>query len=194
MHGLVLFSIQRFVIDTYGTTAWAQLLAAASLVPDGFEAMQIYDDDLSERVVAAACVELGKRRNDLLEDLGTYLISHPHQRIARRLLRFSGDTFTEFLLALDDLPDRVALAVPELRFPGLAVRRKSTSCFDLRVDPGMPGFGLVLLGTIRAMADDYGALVLSDCIEAPDGAATLRLELLDAQFARARAFQLGART
>lgn len=193
MHGLVPYSIQSFVIDSYGADAWGRIGRAADPRFGRFEAMQTYDDAVVEGVLGAACREFNKRRSDLLEDLGTYLISNPRQRITRRLLRFSGDSFADFLLSLEDLSDRVALAIPELRLPVVIVRQKSSSCFDLRVEPGMRGYGLVLMGVLRAMADDYGALVLSDCIEGPDGAATLRLGLLDPRFARPRDFELSDR-
>ena len=72
--------------------------------------MLSYDDQLTYDVIDALCVELDRPRLDLLEDLGTFLVSHPRMERLRRLMRFSGETYLEFLLSLDDLPDRVRLA------------------------------------------------------------------------------------
>jgi hypothetical protein len=191
MHGLINSSIQAFVTDCYGPGQWQAVLRRAETGVDRFEAMLIYDDQSAERLLQAAAAIIGKTRRDLLEDMGAYLIAHPRQTVARRLLRFSGTSYAEFLLGLDDLRDRVALAVPDLDLPGLAVRRKSGRSFDLRIDPGLPGYAFVLLGAVRAMADDYGALVFSDALETSGGAATLRVDLLDAAFSQARDFALG---
>ena len=56
---------------------------------------------------------LGRPVAGMMEDLGTYLIMNPSFPAVRRLLRFSGVTFLDFLHSLDDLPDRVRLAVPD---------------------------------------------------------------------------------
>ena len=93
MHGLINRSIQCFLRDTYGAQVWSDVAIAARLGFDSFEAMLSYESDLTEAVLTAACTHLDKRRDVLLEDLGTYLVSHPNVEALRRLLRFGGTTF-----------------------------------------------------------------------------------------------------
>ena len=114
MHGLINRAIQSFVTNTYGPDRWLNVTEDADLGFSEFEAMLIYDDSLTDAVLKSLCVELGRPENELLEDLGTYLVSDPKVESLRRLLRFGGETFLEFLYSLDDLPDRARLAVPEL--------------------------------------------------------------------------------
>ena len=228
MHGLVNKAVEAFVTDSFGAERWKAVLHAAglwdSIGADGFDSLGSYPDALTDRILSCATVLLGRTRESLLEDLGTYLVSHPRTEGLRRLLRFGGGTYGEFLHSLGDLPARARLAVPDLHLPGLRVvevdaqRRSSRSSGGsdgvvsdgsggasrsspvdpvLRAGVGEPvvrlasqcrqqmhagpepvrlsltcldcpeGFSLVMLGVLRAMADDYGALVMLEAL--PDG-------------------------
>ncbi|MCU0912833.1 MAG: heme NO-binding domain-containing protein [Rhodobacteraceae bacterium] len=158
----------------------------------GFEAMLIYDDALTGRVLDALAERTGLPREMLLEDLGTYLVRHPNTEAIRRLLRFGGETFAEFLHSLDDLPDRVGLAVPDLRLPSIEVRDLGPGQVLLSTGPGLPGYGQVLAGVLRAMADDYGSLALVVLLDCAGGAARLSVTVADAAFAEGRRFVLSA--
>lgn len=192
MHGLINRSIQCFLRDTYGPEAWTAIVAAADLGFDSFEALLIYDSAQTEAVLDAACVQLGNPRDMVLEDLGTYLVSHPNVQALRRLLRFGGETFVEFLQSLDELHDRARLAVPDLSLPLLELRDHSLTAFTLLVTHGHPGFGHVMVGVLRAMADDYGALALPEFQGRKDGVETITIELLEMSFAEGRDFALSA--
>lgn len=190
MHGLVNRALQRFVEDTRGAALWAEV--AAEVLPGlgGFEAMLVYDDALTDAVVGSLVRRTGLPRETLLEDLGTYLVSHPNAETLRRLLRFGGESYTDFLYSLDDLPDRVRLAVPDLVLPPLALGESAPGRFTLSVGPGLPGIGHVLLGLVRAMADDYGALALAEVqTDGADGA-RLSVAVAETAFAEGRSFDL----
>jgi hypothetical protein len=193
MHGLINRSIEGFLRDTYGSELWLDVARDAGLGFDSFEAMLSYDDRLTERVVAVASARLGRPRDALLEDLGTFLVSHPSQERLRRLLRFGGVSFIDFLHSLDDLPGRGRLALPDLELPTLRLRGVSPERFELRCEAGLPGAGHVIVGLLRAMADDYGALVLLEHQGADAAGETVLVHLLDTRFAAGRRFDLAAR-
>ena len=132
MHGLTNRAIQCFVRDTYGAATWRDVAAEADLGPHGFEAMLRYDDEVTWRVLALVCERLAKPEDAVLEDLGTYLVSHPNVEALRRLLRFGGVDFVDFLHSLDDLSDRARLAVPDLALPPIEVEADSDERFRLR--------------------------------------------------------------
>jgi len=193
MHGLINRSIQCFLRDTYGEDAWLAIAAAAELGFDNFEALMTYDAVLTEDVLSAASDHLSKPRDMVLEDLGTYLVSHPNVQSLRRLLRFGGVTFEEFLHSLDELHDRARLAVPDLTMPQLELRDHGAGTFTLIVTHPHEVFGHVMVGVLRAMADDYGTLALLDFQGRKDGVETIMIELLETSFAEGRHFELGAR-
>ncbi len=193
MHGLINRSLQCFLQDTYGVSRWHAVRRRIQLEDHSIEAMLAYPDATTQDIIRAACAELGRCPNEFLEDLGTYLVTHPNMEPVRRLLRFGGHTFDEFLYSLDDLHDRLKLAVPDLEVPSLETQEYSSDSFGLICRWREPGFGAVLVGILRAMADDYGALVLLDLETAlgADGVVeTVRIQVLETAFASGRDFSL----
>ncbi len=193
MHGLINRAIERFVRDTYGRDTWHHVMCLAGLEFSEFEAMLTYEDHVTLDVLAAAQDVLGRPVPDILEDIGTYLVSHPKAEPLRRLLRFGGSTFTEFLHSLDDLPAWTRLAVSDLELPQLELREHAADRFSLTCQARHAGFGHVIVGLLRALADDYGALVLLEHKGARKGREIIVIQLLSMAYASGRQFDLGAR-
>ncbi len=195
MHGLINRAIERFVRDTYGRETWLGVMGQLDLGYSEFEAMLIYEPQVTAQVLNAVSDALHRPVDEVLEDIGTYLVSHPNTAAVRRLLRFSGETFEAFLHSLDDLPDRARLAVPDLTVPGLQLADQSVDVYCLNVynpDGATVRFGPVILGLLRAMADDYGALVLLEYLDRTESRERLRIHLLASAHGVGRAFVLGA--
>jgi len=193
MHGLINRSLECFLSDTYGTDVWLDVTKRANLGFEHFESMFDYDDALSYAVLEAAAARLSKTNETILEDLGTYLVSSPNVKSLRRLLRFGGVTFVDFLHSLDDLYDRAKLAVPELELPRLSLLKDSdVGGFKLICRSPHNGFGRVVLGVLRAMADDYGALVFMDYQGAGDGYEEISITLVESSYADGRHFSLAS--
>lgn len=193
MHGLINRSIQCFVRDTYGVDRWQAIAEAVGIGPEGFESMLVYDDALGSDLLGEVVRQLDKPEEMVLEDVGTYLVSHANTEAIRRLLRFGGETFVDFLHSLDDLPDRAKLAVADLELPELELTDREDGNFILHVRGMHPGFAFVLVGVLRTMADDYGALVLLDHQSSPDGDRAVLIGVLDSSFAEGRRFSLARR-
>lgn len=190
MHGLINRAVQCFLRDTAGEDAWQAVAGAAALPVAGFEAVFVYDDVLTERMLAAASAYLDKPEATLLEDIGIYLVSHRNMGALRRLLRFGGENFTEFLQTADDVPRRARLAVPDLDLPSLEVEERGGGDFLVTLRWHRPGFGHVLAGMLRTLADDYGALALLEHDGCRGGVEHLQVQVLQEAFNRARPFAL----
>ena len=191
MHGMVNRALQGFIVTNCGVAAWAEVRSLARLPDDGFEAMNRYDHDVTLVCFAAAVDVLERHPNALLEDIGTYLVVDPALQPLRRLLRFGGGTFEEFLVSLEELPDRARLAIPELEVPEITVRTEGDGDYTVEARWPVPGVAPLLMGALRAMADDYGALALLDLAGIDDGVERLRVQVFDADFNEGRAFTLG---
>src|SRR6056297_763732 len=155
MHGLVNRALERFTRDSYGDGLWQEVMSGLDLGYGGFEPLMRYDPEVTERVLMALGTRLGRARTDLLEDVGTYLVSHPKVEPIRRLLRFSGVDFADFLHSLEDLPDRARLAVADLDLPPICLHADGAGLYRLEVglrDRGGLRFGPVVMGLLRAMA------------------------------------------
>ena len=201
MHALVNRAIQCFVTDTHGATVWQSVLRAAELDSAGFEILLPHDPSVTRNLINAAMVVLQRTKADLLEDTGTYLVSHPHVEALRRLLRFGGEGYVDFLHSLDDLRDRARLAVADLDLPELELHDHAADRFSLQCMTGAPyrsddtleGFGYVMMGVLRAMADDYGALVLLELAGGGVGCEVIEISLIEQGYSAGRRFELGRR-
>ncbi len=192
MHGLINRAVQCFVRDTYGPGLWLRVVQEVGLPFDSFEPMLRYDADLTENVIDAAARILNRPREALLEDLGHYLVSHQNLESLRRLLRFGGVSFGDFLNSLEDLPGRGRLAVPDLDLPDLVLQDRGAQIYALSCRFPMPGVGHVMLGLLRAMADDYGALVLLEHDGMVAGVEVIAVHLADTSHTAGRRFDLAA--
>lgn len=192
MHGLVNHSIQLFVTHRYGRPVWLKVATSAGLDFTDFEGMLRYSQVFTPQLLDAAAEVLNRPRGDIMEDLGAFLVSHPGFEAVRRLLRFGGVDFVDFMHSLDDLDDRVRLAVSDLILPKVELRVNSDGHFSLICDATLQGYGHVMMGILRAMADDYGALALLDHSNGGAGTNTeiVSITLVENDFAEGRAFSL----
>ncbi|RID91819.1 heme NO-binding protein [Gemmobacter lutimaris] len=190
MHGLINRAIQCFLRDTYGAPVWATVAQEAEPGLEGFEPMLVYDPDLTDRVIDAAARLLARPRDSVLEDLGIYLVSHPNVQALRRLLRFGGVTFVDFLQSLEELPGRARLAVPDIDLPVLELQDHSATEFTLTCRSPIRGAGHVVVGLLRAMADDYGALCLVDHGGCAGDCERIEITLAKTGFSAGRQFDL----
>lgn len=193
MHGLINRSIQSFVVDTYGRAPWVDATLLADIGFEEFEALLPYDDQLTLRLLEALAARMEKPAEAIMEDLGTYLVSHENLEPLRRLLRFGGRDFPEFLYSLDDLRDRARLAVPDLDLPRLRLTNLGEGAYTVESFWNVAGFSHVLMGILRAMADDYGDLVFLDHLGGEGGKETIKITLLESAFAQGRSFDLTVR-
>lgn len=192
MHGMINRALQGFLVANYGDDFWAEVRDVAAVPVEGFEAMLSYPHQKTFACFAAACDLLHRSPNAVLEDIGTFCVTHPPLEPLRRLLRFGGSGFQEFLLSLEELADRGRLAIPDLEMPIITLEPLDPSSYRLRARWALPGIGPILLGALRAMADDYGALVLMRLDGIIDGEECVHVQLLDSAFAEGRSFSLGS--
>jgi hypothetical protein len=192
MYGLFLRALQNYVGFTFGSETLAQVLSVACAPVEGFEPLLRYDKATLRAFIAAVAGQLGRPADAILEDLGTFVITQEELSPARRLLRFGGATFGDFLFSLEELPDRVRLALADEDFPPLHLTDLGEGRFRLVCETDCAEIEYVLLGILRAMADDYGALVVIEAEPQYPNAAALMICLLDVRFAEGRRFDLVA--
>ncbi|MDR7125670.1 heme NO-binding domain-containing protein [Pseudotabrizicola sp. 4114] len=190
MLGLFNRALENFLRQRHGPALWQRVVQRAGLPFDSFEPLLDYDPALTVALITASCDELGQTRETVLEDMGTALVSHHDRDGLRRLLRFGGVSFRDFLHSLEELPDRARLALPHLDLPDLLLEDRAGGHFTLRAAPPFAGAGFVLIGLLRAMADDYGALVLLDMAPPVAGADVISILVLDESYAEGRRFDL----
>ncbi|GLQ34645.1 hypothetical protein GCM10007939_09280 [Amylibacter marinus] len=151
--------LQCFVVSIYGSEVWHEVCADADLPFQNFETVLPYDEFYSELILDSISQIVQRKRDEILEDFGTFLVSEHCSPSVRRLLRLGGVNYVGFLHSLEDVYDRASIAIPDLDMPLMQVDRKAADEFIVKYEFEKQGYGAVFLGLLRAMADDYGALV-----------------------------------
>jgi Haem-NO-binding len=186
MDALLLRSLQGYVRDTFGLSVWQAICRRAGVTVETFEPMLRYDPGMADRVAEHAADVLGRPVETIWEDMGTYLVTNPGHEGVRRLLRFGGVGFADFLHSLEEMPGRARLAMPDLDLPEVALEETGPDRFEIRCPSRLRGMVRVLVGMLTAMADDYGAL----CLIEPGGDGRIDVRILDRSHAAARRFDL----
>ncbi|WP_165775690.1 heme NO-binding domain-containing protein [Paramylibacter kogurei] len=159
MHGILNRGLQCFIRDIYGGQAWNQVRETVGLTFCNFETMLTYEDMITEQMIASICDTTRRNRHEILEDFGTYLVSEHSPPSVLKLLRLGGETFVDFLYSLEDVNDRVHIAIPELDLPRFTLFEFNTKRFQLKSEFHHTGYGAIFLGLLCAMADHYQTLV-----------------------------------
>jgi hypothetical protein len=186
MDALLLRSLQGYLRDTFGGSVWQAICRRAALKVETFEPMLRYDPGMADRVAQHAADVLGRPVETVWEDMGTYLVTNPGHEGVRRLLRFGGVSFADFLHSLEEMPGRARLALPELDTPEVTLTELGPDRFELRCRSRLLGIPRVLVGMLTAMADDYGAL----CLIEPGQDGRILIRILDSLHAAGRRFDL----
>lgn len=188
MDALLLRSLQSYVVDIFGPARWQAVCQQADLGVESFEPMLRYEPGTADQVARSAAEVLGRPVEAVWEDVGTHLVTNPARDGVRRLLRFGGVTFADFLYSLEELPGRARLAMPEVVLPEVVLVELGEDRFELRLRSKLAAIQRVLVGLLTAMADDYGAL----CLIEPHSDDRTSITILDRRHATARRFDLAA--
>lgn len=186
MDALLLRSLQGYLRDTFGQAVWQAVCRRAALTVETFEPMLRYDPGMADRVAHHAAETLGRPVETVWEDMGTYLVTNPGHEGVRRLLRFGGVGFSDFLHSLEEMPGRARLAMPDLDLPEVSLTEIGRDRFELWCRSRIQGIPRVLVGMLTAMADDYGTL----CLIEPGEDGRILVHILDNRHGAARVFDL----
>jgi hypothetical protein len=186
MDALLLRSLQDYVRDTFGPAVWQAACRHAGLKVETFEPMLRYDPGMADEVAAHAAIVLRRPVDAIWDDMGTHLVTSPGRNGVRRLLRFGGISFADFLHSLEEMPGRARLAMPDLELPEVSLTETEPNRFELRCRSHLRGTLRVLVGVLTAIADDYGTL----CVIEAEEADLIVIRILDSSHAKARRFDL----
>ena len=195
MHGIICKAVETFLRVQYGDDVWRGAADASGCDVARFETVETYDADMMSDLISEAADALDTDASALLEDMGTWICTYPTLEPVRRLFRFSGSTFEEMLFGLDEVHERARMALPDLELPIYSLVEMGAGQYRVASTWSTPGAGSVLIGVLRAMADDYGVLAF---LEFETGAEVngqwaeiVSVATLDESFAAGREFLLG---
>lgn len=117
MHGAINRGLQAYVCEIFSNEIWEDTCGRAELGSYNFETLLFYDDEITDRVLDALTKVLNRERSDIIEVLGSFVVSESTLQSVRKLLRFGGENYVEFLQSLEDVHDRAKIAMPDFDVP-----------------------------------------------------------------------------
>lgn len=184
MHGLMNRAIEGFVTHAYGTGCWHTVAEEIGLTEGGFQPFRPYPGAVTRELTAAVAQILDKPEDEVIEDVGAWLA---RVEWVRRLLRFSGSDFSDFVMSLEELPGRLRMVLADLVMPEIAVTVHGPQAFHITLAGDDWLWRALLAGMLRVMSDDYGALALI-----ADEGQSILVDVSDAQFGDGRGFDIAA--
>ncbi|WP_392535181.1 heme NO-binding domain-containing protein [Nostoc sp. C117] len=104
MYGLVNKAIQDMICKNYGEETWETIKQKAGLEDvDFFISMDTYSDDITYRLVEAACGVFGMPAEDILKAFGEYWVTYTAEEGYGELLDFTSLQSYKFILLLSRL-------------------------------------------------------------------------------------------
>lgn len=160
MLGLINCLIQCFLRDSFGPLIWHQVAFQARLGFDDFEPMLSYDDEMTERLVSRPPPQFCSAPAKLFWRIWAPIWCRT--RMSRRCAGCCGLAGWDLSIFFTRLRTCLRGGVwrCRLELPLLEVCDLGQDDYLLRCAPMVQGVGHVMVGLLRAMADDYGALVL----------------------------------
>lgn len=189
MNGMTNRLLQDFILDTDGARAWRDIAHVAGVPEGGFEMMIDYPPRLHLRVIEALLDHRLQDPESLWEDFGHYHITSQRHPWIRRLLRFGGADYPAFLRSFPEVRSKFQMALPALPLPMFSGVEDALpdggARFAFSLQQAGAGQVPLLVGVLRAMADDYGALAV-----VTGQAGRIVVDVLESHFHRGRSFAL----
>lgn len=159
MYGMVINSIESFIIDRYGQQTWEAITESCNLDDSFFISTQPYDDEITYRLVGASCQILELSSEKLLFELGQHWIDFALQTPLGKFLNFKEGGFLELLTDLDQMHSRIKMVYPELNPPRFSVLKTETldksGIIELRYTSHRAGLLPFLYGLLHRIAKEY---------------------------------------
>ena len=156
MYGLVNKAIEDMVCDYYDEETWETIKENAGLEDiDYFINMEGYPDDVTHRLVQAACEVLGMSAAEILQAFGEYWVTYTATEGYGELLDSAGDDLPAFLNNLDNLHARVGLSFPHLTPPEFDCTDETEQSMNLHYRSKREGLAPMVVGLVKGLGKRF---------------------------------------
>ena len=156
MYGLVNNGIRTFIAEHYGEEAWCAICADAGVDDVSFESMMSYEDAVTYDLVGAICRKLDLTAEQVLEMFGHFWVGFSSETSIGKVMQFQGDSFVDRLASLDEMHDRVRLAMPHLMPPSFEFEEGADGMHRLHYHSHRKGLQPMVMGLLRGLSEESG--------------------------------------
>ncbi|MBS0254072.1 MAG: heme NO-binding domain-containing protein [Proteobacteria bacterium] len=148
--------LRDMMIERVGPEGWAELEQHLQVGPAEFISLNLYDDELTIRMIASAAAKLEIGTATMMRDFGRSWVQFAERGSFGSMLSFTGRTLGEFIGNLDRLHQAVIVAMPQARVPSfvLVEDHGQRMVVDYRSDRA--GLEPFVVGLFEGLLDRFG--------------------------------------
>jgi len=171
MYGLVNQGVQDLVVELGGDELWATIKQRAGVEFEAFVGMDVYPDDITERLVQAASETLGLAPAEVLRAFGKHWILYTGRKGYGAVFETMGRTLPEFLGNLDAMHARLSLSMPHLEPPSFVCEQSGPDQLRLEYWSHRNGLAPMVVGLIEGLGEVFALDVhVKQTLSKDDGA------------------------
>jgi hypothetical protein len=155
MYGLVNQGVQDLVVQLGGDELWATIKQRAGVDFEAFVAMDVYSDDITERLVMAASETLELSPAEVLRAFGKHWILYTGRKGYGAVFETMGRTLPEFLGNLDAMHARLSLSMPHLEPPSFVCEQSGPDQIRLEYWSHRTGLAAMVVGLIEGLGEVF---------------------------------------
>jgi hypothetical protein len=171
MYGLVNQGVQDLVVQLGGEELWAAIKQRAGVDFETFVGMDVYPDEITERLVLAVSETLGITPAEVLRTFGKHWILYTGRKGYGAVFETMGRTLPEFLGNLDAMHARLSLSMPHLEPPSFVCEQTGPNQLRLEYYSHRTGLAPMVVGLIDGLGEVFGIEVRTkQTLSTEDGA------------------------
>lgn len=150
MYGMLLESVQHYVVLVYGDEAWVRILDQADLKTMVFTTHRCYNDRIMVKIASSCAAVLKDRTTDqYMEFFGRCFVDYCAHYGYDRILRVSGRHFRDFLNGIDNLHETMRFSYPKMLSPSFFVEQEDKNGCILHYRSKRVGFTHYVIGQLK---------------------------------------------
>ncbi|MBN1824655.1 MAG: heme NO-binding domain-containing protein [Candidatus Eisenbacteria bacterium] len=121
MKGIINQAIQEYVVHTRGDEAWWKIREETGIREVSFNPSRDYPDEWTARLLDHLSADSGRIKEDLLRDIGRFLVPHTLKRVYPTYIALAGNDVFSFLARVGLIHRKVVSCIPNAKPPSIEV-------------------------------------------------------------------------
>lgn len=151
MYGVVNKAVEDLVVSAHGAEKWEEIKAKAGVDVSVFISNEPYADEITYKLVGAACDVLGTSPREMLIAFGEHWVLKTGLGHYGALMRSGGDSLSAFLVNLPHFHTRVQLIYPKLEPPTFECSDIQERSLRLHYFTHRPGLSDFVVGLVQGL-------------------------------------------
>ncbi|KAJ7380855.1 hypothetical protein OS493_007248 [Desmophyllum pertusum] len=159
MYGMLLESIQHYLIEKYGEEKWDEIRERAGISDHIFITHQRYSESFLKKLAEAAEEILGEETSMISDDFMNYFGSCFVKFFSHygydRIIRVSGRHLRDFLIGIDNLHEHMRFGYPKMQSPSFFCEEETSAGLTLHYISKRKGFMHYVIGQVQEIATSF---------------------------------------